>query len=100
MTDSCLLTLVAPPSLEDTLIDWLLMQDYISGFNSVEINGHGARSHQISIYEQVTGRQKRIEFQIHTEISIANSMIDVLKIKFLNSGLHYILTPVLSAGQI
>lgn len=100
MTDRCLLTLVAPPSLEEALIDWLLMQENISGFSSAEINGHGARSHQLSIFEQVTGRQKRIEFQIHTEISIANSMIDALKVKFVNSGLHYILTPVLSAGKI
>lgn len=100
MTDICLLTLVAPPSLEETLIDWLLMQENISGFSTTEINGHGARSHQLSIFEQVTGRQKRIEFQIHTEISIANSMIDALKVKFANSGLHYILTPVLNAGQI
>lgn len=100
MTNSCLLTLVAPPSLEETLIDWLLMQENISGFSTTEINGHGARSHQLSIFEQVTGRQKRIEFHIHTEISVANSMIDALKVKFANSGLHYILTPVQSAGQI
>lgn len=100
MTNSCLLTLVAPPSLEETLIDWLLMQENISGISTTEINGHGARSHQLSIFEQVTGRQKRIEFQIHTEISIANTMIDALKVKFANSGLHYILIPVLSAGQI
>jgi hypothetical protein len=100
MTDICLLTLVAPPSLEETLIDWLLMQESISGFSSTEIHGHGARSNQLNIFEQVTGRQKRIEFQIHTEISIANNMIEALKIKFPNTGLHYILTPVLSAGQI
>lgn len=100
MTDICLLTLVVPPSLEDTLIDWLLMQENISGFSSAEINGHGAGSNKLSIYEQVTGRQKRIEFKIHTEISIAASMIDALKIKLPNSGLHYIMTPVLSAGQI
>lgn len=100
MTDICLLTLVVPPSLEETLIDWLLMQENISGFSSVEINGHGSRSAHLSIFEQVTGRQKRIQFQIHTELTIANSMIEALKLKYPNTGLHYMLTPVLGTGKI
>ena len=100
MTEICLLTLVASPSLEETLIDWLLTQENISGFSSVEIYGHGARSTGLSIYEQVTGRQKRIQFQIHTEINIASNMVEALKLKFPHTGLHYMLTPVISAGQI
>lgn len=100
MKEFCLLTLVVPPSLEETLIDWLLMQENISGFSSVEINGHGSRSADLSVFEQVTGRQKRIQYQIHTEMVIANSMIEALKLKYPNTGLHYMLSPVLSAGQI
>lgn len=100
MTDTCLLTLIAAPSLEETLIDWLLTQENISGFSSFEMSGHGVRSARLSIVEQVTGRQKRIQFQIHTDLEMAHQMIETLKLTYPNAGLRYLLTPVLAMGQI
>lgn len=100
MTDACLLTLISAPSMEETLIDWLLTQEEISGFSSTEIYGHGSRSMHLSLLEQVTGRQKRIQFLVHTQNDIARRLIAELEQKYPNTGLHYLVTPVIEAGQI
>jgi hypothetical protein len=100
MTHDCLLTLIAAPTMEETLIDWLLMQDDISGFSSTEIYGHGSRSIHLSLLEQVTGRQKRVQMMIHTEKETATRLVTALKSKYPNTGLHYLITPIVEAGQI
>ncbi len=100
MTNFCLLTLISAPSMEETLIDWLLTQEDISGFSSVEIYGHGSRSTHLSLLEQVTGRQKRIQFLIHTQIETAQQLITELQQRYPNTGLHYMMTPIMDAGQI
>ncbi len=100
MTNTCLLTLITAPAMEETLIDWLLTQEEISGFSSTEIYGHGSRSTHLSLLEQVTGRQKRIQFMIHTHTEIAKQLVEDLKQKYPNTGLHYMMTPIFEAGQI
>lgn len=97
---TCILTLISAPSMEEMLIDWLLTQEEISGFSSVEIYGHGSRSTHLSLLEQVTGRQKRIQLMIHTEEEVANRLVAELKVKYPNTGLHYLITPIVDAGQI
>ena len=97
---TCILTLISAPSMEETLIDWLLTRDDISGFSSVEIYGHGSRSTNLTLLEQVTGRQKRIQFLIHTQTEVAKRLVDELKHQYPNTGLHYMMTPILEAGQI
>lgn len=86
--------------MEETLIDWLLTQEDISGFSSMEIYGHGSRSTHLSLLEQVTGRQKRIQFLIHTQTEAAHRLVMDLQQRYPNTGLHYMVTPVLEAGQI
>ncbi len=100
MINACLLTLISAPSMEETLIDWLLTQEEISGFSSMEIYGHGSRSTNLSLLEQVTGRQKRIQITIHTEKEIAERLVAELKSKYPHTGLHYLITPIVEAGQI
>lgn len=100
MTDACLLTLISAPSMEETLIDWLLTQEEISGFSSTEIYGHGSRSTHLSLLEQVTGRQKRVQFMIHTRAEVAKQLIEDLIQKYPDTGLHYLIIPILDAGQI
>jgi len=96
----CLLTLIAAPSLEDALVDWLLVQDDISGFSSSSIDGHGSRESGMSLMEQVTGRQKRVQFLIHTDITVAERLIEKLKTQFLGAQLHYYVTPIIMYGAI
>lgn len=96
----CLLTLIAAPSLEDALVDWLLVQDEISGFSSSLIDGHGSRESGMSLMEQVTGRQKRIQFLIHTNVAVAEMLIQLLKTVFLGAQLHYFVSPIIMHGTI
>ncbi len=95
-----LLNIISLPSMEDTLVDWLLVQSEITGFSSIEINGHGAAVAGLSIAEQVEGRQKHVQFSIHTEKKIALNLIVRLKERFQGSGLHYYVLPLIEAGKV
>lgn len=96
----CLLTLITNPSLEEAMIDWLLIQTEISGFSSCEIYGHGSREENYSNLEQVTGRQKKQQFMIYLKTEIAHDLLNQLKKKFANTGLHYYITPALESGSL
>ena len=94
-----LLMVIAPPSLEEMLVDALLQQTQISGFTSSKVNGHGSEhaenGAQLSIVEQVTGRQQRIQFMMHASVEDLKNLTLALKARFKNADIHYILLPVL-----
>ncbi|MBU3736373.1 MAG: DUF3240 domain-containing protein [Methylobacterium sp.] len=54
----------------------------------------------MSLLEQVTGRQRRVQFLIHLEREQADRMLEELRSAFAGVGLHYFLTPVLEAGRL
>ena len=98
--EDCLLTLYVPPSIEETLVDWLLEHECIAGFSSAEAFGHGVRQSGMSLLEQVTGRQRRVQFLIHLERQQAEQILSDLRGAFEGVGLHYFLTPLLEAGRL
>lgn len=61
-----LLVLNLPPALEEDLIDYLLSLDAVSGFTSYHAMGHGEHDN-MSIAEQVSGRRKRLQFELLLE---------------------------------
>lgn len=95
----CLLVIYAPLALEETLVDWLLENDAVSGFSTTEAYGHGQRLSGMSLLEQVTGRQRRVQFNIEVPHGVATSLLQHLREKFSGTGLHYMLMPLLEAGQ-
>lgn len=94
-----LFTIIAPPAMEEDLIDWLLTQPNITGFTSQVANGHGS-GHEMSVAEQVTGRRRQITFMIELQKQVAGSIIADLKHSFSGSGLHYWLMPLSESGSI
>lgn len=98
--NNCLLTIYVPPTLEETLEDWLLENEAISGFSTMEGFGHGSRPSGMTLLEQVTGRQRRVQFLIETDLQVAAQMLSNLREKFAGVGLHYMLTPLLEAGSL
>jgi len=96
--EKCLVTLFAPPALEETLVDWLLENDEIGGFSTTEAYGHGQRPSGMTLLEQVTGRQRRIQFMVETEQAYVATLLELLGKKFV--GLHYMVTPLLAAGRL
>lgn len=98
--EHCLLTIFAAPSVEESIVDWLLEHQAIKGFSSSEVFGHGARQSGMSVLEQVTGRQRRIQFMIHLERELADRVIEELRQSFAGVGLHYFLTPLIESGPL
>ncbi|MES2014088.1 MAG: DUF3240 family protein [Pseudomonadota bacterium] len=96
--EKCLVTLYAPPALEETLVDFLLENDEIGGFSTTEAYGHGQRPSGMTLLEQVTGRQRRIQFMVETEQVYVATLLELLGKKFV--GLHYMVTPLLAAGRL
>ncbi|HQO15947.1 MAG TPA: DUF3240 family protein [Methylotenera sp.] len=94
----CLVMLFATPALEESLVDWLLENESISGFSTTESYGHGQRASSMSLFEQVTGRQRRIQFLIEINEGLVGSLLNALKANF--PGLHFMVIPVLSAGRL
>jgi len=94
-----LLSIIAPPTMEEELIDWLLTQPNISGFTSQTANGHGS-GHQMSLAEQVTGHRRQVTFWVELEKKMAESILTDLKQNFSGSGLHYWLLPLSESGSI
>lgn len=96
----CLLMIYAPPSVEETLVDWLLEHDAIEGFSSVEASGHGVRQAGMSLLEQVTGRQRRVQFTIKTETAFADHLIQDMRKNFAGVGLRYFIVPLMGEGRV
>jgi len=97
-----LLILIAPPRLEEVLVDFLLQQQAISGFTSTTVSGHGTvrGAEKLSLVEQVSGRQGRVQFMLHAPLPVLQEIIAEIKIKFEGAGLHYMLLPVLAAQSV
>lgn len=98
--NSCVLIIFASPSLEETLVDWLLENESIRGFSTMHGFGHGTRPSSMSLLEQVAGRQHRVEFMIATTDEIVRQLIESLRDKFSGSGMHYMVTPLIESGQL
>lgn len=100
LTSQGLLILVIAPNLEEVLIDLLLEDTSIPGFTSSNVSGHGAKRAKLSLMEQVTGRQQRIQLMVYSALSDLQNLINVLKAKFENADIRYILIPVADSQMI
>ncbi len=96
----CLLIIVTTPALEESLVDWLLARDELSGFSSTRIDGHGSRQTELSLAEQVMGRQRKVMFHVHTDCEAVTQLLSLLRTDFAGAGLHYWVMPLLDAGKI
>lgn len=96
----CLLVIVTTPALEESLVDWLLARESLSGFSSTRIDGHGSRQTELSLAEQVMGRQRKVMFHVHTDCTAVTMLLEALRADFKGAGLHYWVMPLLDAGKI
>ncbi len=95
-----LLIMVASPNLEEMLVDVLLEMPEISGFTSSEVSGHGAHGAALSLMEQVTGRQKRIQFMVYGLFEDLQKITASLKMQFEQADIRYILIPTFGSQFI
>ncbi len=66
------------PELEEDMVDYLLEQEFISGFTSYRVSGHGAFSN-MSLAEQVSGRRKRVQLEVLLEKDAVSQILQGLK---------------------
>lgn len=95
-----LVTLNVPTMLEESVVDCLLTFEAEHGFSSFEVYAHDHRNTGLSLAEQVSGRRKRIRFQMYIREADLSALLDKLKEKFNNAGIHYWVLPVLEKGLI
>ncbi|MCF7987224.1 MAG: DUF3240 family protein [Methylovulum sp.] len=93
-----LVTLNVPPSLEELLVDSLLMLEAQYGFSSFTVNAHHHENKNLSLAEQVSGRQKKIRFQMYVEAKSLPSLLIHLKQEFVGTGIQYWVLPVIEKG--
>lgn len=96
----CMLTIIIPATLEDVVIDWMLEQSDIRGFNSSSLYGHGSDETKMSIAERVTGKSQRVMFQTHLTESVAKNILTRLKKEFASKDIHYMMRPLIDAGNL
>jgi hypothetical protein len=100
LPEQVLVAITSPPSLESQLVDWLLSQDGGTGFSSSAVQGHSSHHDHLSIAEQVSGRQKRVQFEVQISGSRLDTFLGTLESDFAGADLHYWVLPVLAAGHL
>ncbi len=99
-TQEYLVTLNVPPGLEEMVVDCLLMLESEHGFSSFPVSAHDHRNEGLSLAEQVTGRQKKIRFQMYVPEQGLLVLLARLRQDFSGSGIHYWVMPVIEKGII
>ena len=100
VSEELLVVLNAPPSLEETVVDWLLAREERAGFTSFPVYGHSTRHEGLSPAEQVSGRQRRQQFQVQIRREAVESFLRDAKNDLGNAGVHYWVLPLFAGGNL
>lgn len=95
-----LVTINVSPSLEEAMVDCLLTFETAQGFSSFPVNAHDHRHRGLSIAEQVTGRQRKMRFQMYIDEEHLPALLSKIKAEFTGTGLHYWVVPVLEHAEL
>ncbi|MGI9204044.1 MAG: DUF3240 family protein [Woeseiaceae bacterium] len=98
-SDQVLIVLNVPPSLEEAVIDWLLARDDGTGFTSFPVFGHGARHSNLSAAEQVSGRERRQQFQVQLDVAAADPFLHDIEQSFGTAGIRFWSLPLNASGH-
>ena len=97
--EKILIAVNVPPVLEDRVIDWLLERQS-PGFTSYNVHGHSSRHDHLSVSEQVSGRQRRLQFEVLLERESLESFIGDLSAAFAGTDSYYWATPIVATGHL
>jgi len=95
-----LITLIVPVSLEETVVDFLLLQEPEHGFCTYPVNSHHHRHQGLTLVEQVSGRQKRLCFQVQVDTALLPHFTNSLKTELAGSSIRYWIAPLLETGKV
>lgn len=100
LTEQVLLILNVPPGLEEPVVDWLLEQEHFAGFTSMSASGHSAQHEGLTTAEQVSGRQRRVQFQVHMASEHVSEFVAGASEAFGKADVHYWALPILECGPL
>lgn len=95
-----LVVLNVPADLEEPIVDFLLARDGSTGFTSIPVYGHSTSHDGLSRAEQVSGRQRRQQFQIQIRANTADVFIDNIRESFGAAGIHFWVLPLILGGHL
>lgn len=95
-----LVVLTVPQALVEVVVDWLLTRIDGTGFSSYAVAGHSAHFDALSLSEQVTGRQRRHQFQIELPEAQLEEFIAAARDEFGAAGVHYWVVPIIAGGHL
>ncbi|MGI9296074.1 MAG: DUF3240 family protein [Pseudomonadales bacterium] len=94
-----LVVITTAPTLEEPLIDWLLAREHQTGFTSMPVFGHSSRHDHLSPAEQVSGRQRRLQFQIQLAVAHTEQFLRELREEFEGADLHFWIQPLYTPSE-
>lgn len=100
LVNQVVVALNAPPSLEETVIDWLLGREGDKGFTTTTVHGHSSEHAGLSAAEQVSGRRKRLRFEVHMPRESAAAFLQDACEHLGGSDIHCVVSPILAAGSL
>ena len=95
-----LVILNVAPGIEDAVVDWLLGRAGHTGFTSTTVYGHSSRHEGLSAAEQVRGRRRRMEFEIHMSRDAVSDFIAEAHEEFGGADVHCLVLPAIAAGSL
>ncbi len=98
--DEVLIVLNGPPGIEEPLVDWLLAREDSTGFTSFPVSGHSTCHVGLSSAEQVSGRQRRQQFQVQIRRDAVDTFLDNAGKSFGTAGIRYWVLPLSSCGHL
>lgn len=94
------LTIVLPKSFEEDLVDNLLEHpEWVTGFTTTDVNGHGQNVAYHAAAEEVRGRVARVQVQVVMHPEQAPLLVAHLKQALRSTEIAYWLTPVIEFGR-
>jgi hypothetical protein len=101
MDRNAFLKLVLPHSLEEQVVDHLLRHpEWVGGFTTYAVDGHGAPHGIASNVEQVRGRAGRVQMEILTsDADAARELVEHLKAEMPNADVVWWIGPVFASGD-
>lgn len=94
------LTIVLPKFFEEDVVDHLLERpQWVRGFTTTDVSGHGQAVAYHATAEEVRGRVARVQVQIVLGEEEAQALIAHLKESIRSKEIAYWLTPVIEFGR-
>jgi hypothetical protein len=97
-TESVLLRINIPPTLEEDFLDALLSDERIPGYQCYPTTGHGQVG-SMTLTEQVAGRRNRVQFEIVLDQALVEPVLAGLKQALPIRDIIWWAVPVAASGR-